>query len=136
MPPPLRATVVHASAGEDVGRVGVDALPGRAERVDRPARRGAARPRCCARRTLLSGQRSLHSPGTASLSARQEVPEVEAPVEVKGPRKMPVHGTRGTTGSEGCLLVYSVMGKIFPVRPFALPARLGEMLYLQHRSLG
>ena len=35
---------------------------------------------------------------------------------------MPVHGTRGTTGSEGCLLVYSVVGKslIFPVRPFAL----------------
>ena len=28
-----------------------------------------------------------------------------------GPRKMPVHGTRGTTGSEGCLLVYSVVGK-------------------------
>ena len=39
-----------------------------------------------------------------------------------GPRKMPVHGTRGTTGSEACLLVYSVVGKslIFPIRPFAL----------------
>ena len=35
-----------------------------------------------------------------------------------------MHGTRGTTGSEACLLVYSVVGKslIFPIRPFALLA--------------
>ena len=33
-----------------------------------------------------------------------------------------MHGTRGTTGSEGCLLVHSVVGNslIFPIRPFAL----------------
>ena len=33
-----------------------------------------------------------------------------------GPRKMPVHGARGATGSEGCLLLYSVVGNslIFP----------------------
>ena len=33
-----------------------------------------------------------------------------------------MHGTSGTTRSEGCLLVYSVVGKslIFPIRPFAL----------------
>ena len=41
-----------------------------------------------------------------------------------GPRKMPVHGTRGTTGSEGCLLLYSVVGNslIFPIS-FALLAK-------------
>ena len=33
-----------------------------------------------------------------------------------------MRGTRGTTGSEACLLVFSVVGKslIFPIRPFAL----------------
>ena len=42
--------------------------------------------------------------------------------DLLGPRKMPVHDTRGTTGSEACLLVYSGVGKslIFPIRPFAL----------------
>ena len=41
-----------------------------------------------------------------------------------GPRKMPVHGTRGATGSEGCLLLYSVVGNslIFPIS-FALLAK-------------
>ena len=41
-----------------------------------------------------------------------------------GPRKMPVHGTRGATGSEDCLLLYSVVGNslIFPIS-FALLAK-------------
>ena len=41
-----------------------------------------------------------------------------------GPRKMPVHGTRGTTGPEDCLLLYSVVGNslIFPIS-FALLAK-------------
>ena len=41
-----------------------------------------------------------------------------------GPRKMPVHGTSGTTGSEDCLLLYSVVGNslIFPIS-FALLAK-------------
>ena len=36
---------------------------------------------------------------------------------------MPVHGTRGTTGSEDCLLLYSGVGKslIFPIALFLLP---------------
>ena len=36
-----------------------------------------------------------------------------------------MHGTRGTTGSEDCLLLYSGVGKslIFPIRPFALLAK-------------
>ena len=36
-----------------------------------------------------------------------------------------MHGTRGTTGSEGCLLLYSVVGNslIFPIS-FALLAKL------------
>ena len=37
--------------------------------------------------------------------------------DLLGPRKIPVHGTRGTTGSEGCLLLYSAVGNslIFPL---------------------
>ena len=37
--------------------------------------------------------------------------------DLLGPRKIPVHGTRGTTGSEGCLLLYSAVGNslIFPI---------------------
>ena len=40
-----------------------------------------------------------------------------------GPKKMPVHGTSGTTGSEDCLLLYSGTGKslIFPIPLFHLP---------------
>ena len=40
-----------------------------------------------------------------------------------GPRKMPVHGTSGTTGSEDCLLLYSGTGNslIFPIPLFHLP---------------
>ena len=47
MPPPPRAIVVHAAAWEDVGRIGVWLVgaPGGAERVDGPARPGAARSR-------------------------------------------------------------------------------------------
>ena len=40
--------------------------------------------------------------------------------DLLGPRKIPVHGTRGTTGSEGCLLLYSAVGNslIFPMTLF------------------
>ena len=43
--------------------------------------------------------------------------------DLLGPRKMPVHGTRGTTGSEGCLLLYSAVGNslIFPISFALLP---------------
>ena len=43
--------------------------------------------------------------------------------DLLGPSKMPVHGTWGTTGSEGCLLVYSVVGNslIFPISFVYLP---------------
>ena len=39
-----------------------------------------------------------------------------------------MHGTSGTTGSEACLLVYSVVGKslIFPIRPFKIKASSRE----------
>ena len=33
--------------------------------------------------------------------------------DLLGPRKMPVHGTRGTIGSRGCFEVYSAVGKSF-----------------------
>ena len=37
-----------------------------------------------------------------------------------------MHGTRGTTGSEGCLLLYSVVGNslIFPIHSFAFTSRI------------
>ena len=37
--------------------------------------------------------------------------------------RIPVHGTRGTTGSEGCLLLYSAVGNslIFPISFALLP---------------
>ena len=40
--------------------------------------------------------------------------------DLLGPRKMPVHGTRGTTGSEDCLLLYSGTGNslILPIALF------------------
>ena len=43
--------------------------------------------------------------------------------DLLGPRKIPVHGTRGTTGSEGCLLLYSAVGNslIFPISFALLP---------------
>ena len=53
--------------------------------------------------------------------------EPEAPfTDLLGPRKIPVHGTRGTTGSEGCLLVHSVVGNslIFPTHSFAFTSRI------------
>ena len=41
--------------------------------------------------------------------------EISATVfpDLLGPRKMPVHGTRGTIGSRGCFEVYSAVGKSF-----------------------
>ena len=40
--------------------------------------------------------------------------------DLLGPRKIPVHGTRGSTGSEGCLLLCSAVGNslIFPMTLF------------------
>ena len=37
-----------------------------------------------------------------------------------------MHGTRGATGSEGCLLLYSVVGNslIFPIRSFAFTSQI------------
>ena len=53
---------------------------------------------------------------------------------------MPVHGTRGTTGSEGCLLLYSVVGNslIFPMRPFktGMLKFMGELRHLDEHALG
>ena len=97
---PSRTIVVHAAAGENVRRVSVDALVRRrAERVDRLARPGAARSHCtvaadaarcsvpagaAVRRSPTFAQQDVRAggpaPGTASLSARQEVPGVEVPV--------------------------------------------------------
>ena len=43
--------------------------------------------------------------------------------DLLGPRKIPVHGTRGTTGSERCLLLDSAVGNslIFPISFTLLP---------------
>ena len=43
--------------------------------------------------------------------------------DLLGLRKIPVHGIRGTTGSEGCLLLYSAVGNslIFPISFALLP---------------
>ena len=106
MPPPPRAIVVHAAAWEDVGRIGVYGLSGclAGERVDSPVRPDIARSRlwaaaayaarCSAPPPLLCEGAPLSreavvqqdvragspTPGAASLSARQEATEVEAPV--------------------------------------------------------
>ena len=48
--------------------------------------------------------------------------EIRATVfpDFEGPRKMPVHGTRGTIGSRGCFEVYSAVGKSFTF-PISIP---------------
>ena len=53
---------------------------------------------------------------------QDETDERHSFARLAGPKEDAVHGTRGTTGSEACLLVYSGVGKslIFPIRPFAL----------------
>ena len=105
VPPPLRAMVVHAVTGENVGRVGVNALPGCQagqsaqigqrvlaphDHVGRCTLLGASG-RCCAKeprfpeKLLRSRAYELAARRPArSLSARQEVPEVEAPVHLAG----------------------------------------------------
>ena len=58
----------------------------------------------------------------ASILLQNQADQRHGLADFDGPRKMPVRGTKGVTGSEACLLVYSVVGKslIFPIRPFAL----------------
>ena len=51
----------------------------------------------------------------ASRASRHRMAEIRATVfpDFEGPRKIPVHGTRGTIGSRGCFEVYSAVGKSF-----------------------
>ena len=62
----------------------------------------------------------LHDGAHAALQrylGQDVVPQIAVLPDLLGPRKTPVHGTRGTTGSEGCLLLYSAVGNslIFPI---------------------
>ena len=47
-----------------------------------------------------------------------------------GPRKMPVRGTRGSTGSEACLLVYSGVGKSLIFPPLRMTKVRSRVTYL------
>ena len=118
-PPPARATpprpLYHSSSccGRGKCKEGqrrCTGAPGRAERVDRPVRLGAARSHCTAAAAdaarcsvpVAAGAKEPHfpencsgspAPGAASLSARQEVPEVEelhpAPHQAQEDRVLP-----------------------------------------------
>ena len=52
--------------------------------------------------------------------------------DLLGPKKIPVHGTRGTIGSRGCLDVYSSVGKSFTLPMPFTPKRFAALVEAPH----